>query len=94
MLYLLVDKNTMKRTRKNFKKIKKTSIKKRESALVILFFIMVIIFQKDKPNTEFQFVRNSTDMSMHAAGNKQRDYLFEDDGEEQTQTNPSGNVTN
>ena len=37
---------------------------------------MVMIFQKDTPNTELQFVRNSSETSVHNVANQQRDYLF------------------
>ena len=53
-------------------------MKKWISGLVILFFAIVMIFQKDTPNNELQFVRNSSETSLHNAANQQRDYLFQD----------------
>ena len=46
--------------------------------MVFVFFAMVIIFQKDTTHTELQFVRNSSETSVHNAANQQRDYLFQD----------------
>lgn len=59
-------------------------MKKWVSTLVILFFAMVMIFQKDTSTTEIQFVRNSDAATTHNAANQQRDYLFQDTWGQQT----------
>lgn len=74
----------MKHIKKHIKKINKTPIKKWWVLLIIVFFAMVILFQKDTKNTEIQFVRNSDEVSVHNAANanapaSQRDYLFQDE---------------
>lgn len=74
----------MRDKRNQSKKINKKSIKKGGTTLVLLFFAMVMIFQKDMPNTEFQFVRNSNESNIHGVANdnapaSQRDYLFQDE---------------
>jgi hypothetical protein len=77
-------KTQMKHTRNQSKKISKETIKKGSTMLVLLFFAMTMIFQKDTPNTEFQFVRNSDESNIHGAANdnkpaSQRDYLFQNE---------------
>lgn len=74
----------MKHIKKNFKKISNASIKKGITTCVLLFFAMVMLFQKDTPNTEFQFVRNGDEGSIHGVANdnapaSQRDYLFQNE---------------
>lgn len=59
-------------------------MKKGSTTLVLLFFAMVMIFQKDTQNTEFQFVRNGDESSIHGVANdnapaSQRDYLFQNE---------------
>ena len=74
----------MKHIKKQAKKINKESIKKAISMLVILFFAMVMLFQKDVWNTQLQFVWNADEVFMHNAANTQWDYLFEDEGGQET----------
>ena len=69
----------MKRIKKHIQKIKKIDIKKGATTLVLLFFAMTMVFQKDAPNTELQFIRNNAESFDHGAPNTQRDYLFEDE---------------
>lgn len=74
----------MKHNRNQSKKISKESIKKWGTTIVLLFFAMVMIFQKDMPNTELQFVRNSDETNIHGVANEnapssQRDYLFQNE---------------
>lgn len=59
-------------------------MKKGITTLVLLFFAMVMIFQKDTPNGELQFVRNSDQSLIHGVANNtppasQRDYLFQNE---------------
>lgn len=68
----------MKNIKKHLQTINEAPIKKWASLLIILFFMMTILFQKDVPNTEFQFVRNGDTALVHNAA-QQRDYLFVDE---------------
>ena len=68
----------MNHRKQHLKKINKDTIKKISTTMVFVFFAMVIIFQKDTTHTELQFVRNSSETSVHNAANQQRDYLFQD----------------
>ncbi len=54
-------------------------MKKSMSTLVLLFFAMVMLFQKDISTTELQFVRNDDEVFLHNAPNTQWDYLFENE---------------
>lgn len=59
-------------------------IKKWSTILVLLFFAIVMLFQKDTPNTAFQFIRNNNESSIHGVANdnapaNQRDYLFQNE---------------
>lgn len=59
-------------------------MKKTVTTLVLLFFAMVMIFQKDSPTTQLQFVRNMDETFLHNAANEntipsQRDYLFQNE---------------
>jgi len=75
---------------KHLKKISKESIKKWATTLVIIFFAMVMIFQKDAPTTtDLQFVWNMDEITSHNAPNEnatpsQRDYLFQDEAGNET----------
>ena len=73
----------MKRLKKHLEKhirnISKDAIKKTMSALVLLFFAMAMLFQKDASTAELQFVRNVDEVFVHNAPNAQWDYLFEDE---------------
>jgi len=53
-------------------------MKKGLTTLVLLFFAMVMIFQKDSPKTGLQFVRNDSEVFVHNAA-QQRDYLFQNE---------------
>ncbi len=68
----------MKHIKKHIKNISKQGMKKILSGLVILFFAMVMIFQRTE-TTPLQFVRNMDEEFLHNAPNTQRDYLFEDE---------------
>lgn len=60
-------------------------MKKAMTTLVLLFFAMVMIFQKESPvEMELQFVRNMDEVFMHNAPDTQREYLFEDEWGQQT----------
>ncbi len=60
-------------------------MKKTATTLVLLFFAMVMIFQKDTTKTtELQFVRNTDEVFVHNAANQQWDYLFQDEWGQQT----------
>ena len=74
----------MKHIRQHLQKISKDAIKKGSTTLVILFFAMVIIFQKDSSKQDLQFIWNSTTDITHSAPNadapaSQRDYLFQNE---------------
>jgi len=60
------------------------------TTLVLLFFAMAMIFQKDTSTTELQFVRNNSEVFVHNAA-QQRDYLFQD---ESGQTTYQGQMNN
>ncbi|MCX6824230.1 MAG: hypothetical protein NT085_03820 [candidate division SR1 bacterium] len=65
-------------------KVSKEMMKKGVTTLVLIFFAMVMIFQKDAPSTELQFVRNMNETSIHGVANEnpppsQRDYLFQNE---------------
>jgi hypothetical protein len=53
-------------------------MKKILSGLVVLFFAMVMIFQRTEI-TELKFVWNMDEILLHNAPNTQWDYLFEDE---------------
>ena len=55
-------------------------MKKWMTSIVLLFFAMVMIFQKDAPSVELQFVRNDSEsfVDVHNAA-QQRDYLFQNE---------------
>ncbi len=83
-MYLTIGKHSMKHIKNQLKKISKDSMKKGVTTLVLLFFVMVMIFQKDTPNGELQFVRNSDQSLIHGVANNtppasQRDYLFQNE---------------
>lgn len=59
-------------------KINENAYKKTWVTLVMIFFAMVMIFQKDATNTQLQFVRNADEQFVHNAA-QQRDYLFQDE---------------
>ncbi len=82
--YYLAVKKTMKHLKRQFKKFDKDLIKKWLSGLVIIFFVMVMLFQKDATTAQLQFVRNADEVFMHNAANTQRDYLFEDEWGQET----------
>lgn len=70
----------MKHLKKHLQKISKDTMKKTATTLVLLFFAMVMIFQKDTTKTtELQFVRNTDEVFVHNAANQQWDYLFQDE---------------
>jgi hypothetical protein len=69
----------MKHIRKHLQKINKDIMKKGITTLILLFFAMVMIFQKDSPTAQLQFIRNADEFFMHNAANQQRDYLFQDE---------------
>lgn len=75
----------MKHAQKHSRKISKDTIKKGITTLVLLFFAMVMILQKDSQNTQLQFVRTDTEsFGTHNAPNdnttpSQRDYLFQNE---------------
>jgi len=69
----------MKKTQQHTKKIKKIHIKKWATTLMLLFFAMTILFQKDIPKAELQFVRHIDETFLHQAPKAQRDYLFQDE---------------
>jgi hypothetical protein len=71
-------KHFIKHAKKHLQKISKETIKKGSTTLVLLFFAMVMIFQKDAANTQLQFVRNADEAFVHNAA-QQRDYLFQDE---------------
>ena len=74
----------MKHIQKHLKKISKDSIKKVITTLVLLFFAMVMIFQKDAPvATEMNFVRNTEEVFVHNAPDQQREYLFQNESGQQ-----------
>ncbi len=72
-------KHLKKHLSKHIKNISKNTIKKTMSALVLLFFAMAMLFQKDASTGELQFVRNADEVFLHNAPNAQWDYLFEDE---------------
>jgi hypothetical protein len=74
----------MKHIKKHLQKISKEMMKKTASTVVIIFFAMVMIFQKDTPSAELQFIRNDNETFVHGAANanapaSQRDYLFQNE---------------
>lgn len=69
----------MKHIKKHLQKISKETMKKGFTTLVLLFFAMVMIFQKDSPNAQMEFVWNADEVFMHNAASQQRDYLFQDE---------------
>lgn len=69
----------MKHIQNQLKKIPKEVIKKGASTLVLLFFAMVMLFQKNSSNTELQFVWNGDESTVHNAATQQRDYLFQNE---------------
>lgn len=69
----------MKHITHHIKKIRKNTFKRWATVLVLLFFAMTILFQKDVQTTELQFVWNMDETFIHNAPNTQRDYLFEDE---------------
>ncbi len=73
----------MKHLKKQIRNISKESMKKVTSGLVILFFAMVMIFQRTE-TIELQFVWNMDEEFIHNAPNTQRDYLFEDEQGQET----------
>ncbi len=75
-------KHVKKQIQKHLKKINQTSIKKWATILTLIFFAMVMIFQKDVGQSELQFVRNADEVFMHNAADTQRDYLFQNEGEQ------------
>ncbi len=72
-------KHLKKRLTKHIKNISKATLKKTMSALVLLFFAMAMLFQKDASTAELQFVWNADEVFLHNAPNAQWDYLFEDE---------------
>lgn len=77
-------KHFKKQIQRHLKKISKTSIKKWATTLTLIFFTMVMLFQKDIGTSELQFVRNADEVFMHNAANEnppasQRDYLFQNE---------------
>jgi len=72
-------KHLKKHLSKHIKNINKDVMKKSMSTLVLLFFAMVMLFQKDISTTELQFVRNDDEVFLHNAPNTQWDYLFENE---------------
>ena len=74
----------MKHIKKHLQKISKETMKKWVTTLVLLFFAMVMIFQKDAPTQGLQFIRNADEAFIHGAANEnpppsQRDYLFQNE---------------
>jgi hypothetical protein len=63
---------------KLLQKINKDFMKKGITTLVLTFFLMVMIFQKDSPTSQLSFVRNTDEAFVHNAA-QQRDYLFQDE---------------
>ncbi len=84
----------MKHTKKQTKKINNDNFRKGITTIILLFFVMVILFQKNTQPTELQFVWNTDTTTVHNAA-QQRDYLFEDEsGQEVYQgTIGTGNTT-
>ncbi len=74
----------MKHIVKHLKKIKKDTMKKGLTILVLLFFAMAMFFQKDAPTRGVDFVRNADEVFMYNAPNQQRDYLFVNESGQQT----------
>lgn len=68
----------MKHVKTHTKRNESISMMKVISGLVIVFFAMVMIFQRNK-TTDLQFVRNMPEEFIHNAPNTQRDYLFQDE---------------
>lgn len=76
-------KHFKKKILRHYKKIPKTLLKKSGVSLLIIFFALTIIIQKDQTQPDMQFVWNMSEEFVHNAPNTQRDYLFEDEwGEE------------
>lgn len=48
------------------------------TTVILTFFAMAMLFQKEWGNTELQFIRNSDETATHNAAN-QRDYLFQNE---------------
>lgn len=68
----------MKEIRKKNEKNKKNPIRIGISSLIIVFFMITLLFQKEIPAQEFLFVRNADEAFVHNAA-QQRDYLFQDE---------------
>lgn len=74
----------MKHRRKQAHTKRREIIKKGITTSILIFFGIVILFQKHTPITELQFVRNIDETSFHGAANdnppaSQRDYLFQNE---------------
>lgn len=59
-------------------------MKKTVTAITLLFFAMVMLFQKDTQVQELQFIRNTNETFVHGVANEnappsQRDYLFQNE---------------
>ncbi len=74
----------MKHLRHHLKTINKKNIKKTITTLVLLFFAMTMLFQKEQSQTELQFVWTMNEEFLHNAPNTQRDYLFQDESGQDT----------
>lgn len=64
---------------KHVRNISKTTIKKGATTLILLFFAMAMLFQKDAPSGELQFVRDIDESFIHNAPGNEWDYLFQDE---------------
>jgi len=69
----------MKHIRKHLRNISKETIKKTVTGIVLLFFATIMIFQKDAPKQEIQFIWNADTTKVHNAASQQWDYLFQDE---------------
>lgn len=74
----------MKHSQKKSRRISKKEVKNRNTWVIILFFVIVMLFQRNSASTEFQFIRNDNEMGVHAVANdnpppSQRDYLFQNE---------------
>ena len=80
----------MKTIREKQEKEKNHQIKKGATLLILLFFAMVMLFQRESQTAEMIFVRNSEEVPLHGSAQQQRDYLFADEGA--TQSIPQGTI--
>lgn len=87
-------KHLKRKITEQYKKIPKTLLKRSGVFLIILFFSMTMILQKDTTEAQFQFVWNMDETLVHNAANTQWDFLFEDEWwQEIYQWTLTGNTT-